>query len=90
VRLGRIVRRLCIEIERDGVSLFLKEGRDLPFNFTKVFICPPYSFTAAIKRVRKINDHALLCCQLHDGDANYVSGSDHLNLGSLMAPYSKS
>ena len=51
------VRRPCIDIERDGISLFLKKSCDLPFKLTKVFICPLYSFTAAVKRVREIIDH---------------------------------
>lgn len=51
------MRRLRIEIERDGVRLFLNHDGDFPFKLTEVFLCPPYSFSAAVQRVLEVMGH---------------------------------
>jgi hypothetical protein len=53
----RAMRRVWIEIERNGVSLFLKDDGYFPLKFSKVFFCPAYSFEAAVKRILEVVDH---------------------------------
>jgi hypothetical protein len=51
------MRRLWVEIERDGVSLFLKDQDDFPLQLSKVFVCPPCAFSASVERVLEVIHH---------------------------------
>jgi hypothetical protein len=54
------VRGTRIEIERDGISLSPEDVGNLPIQISKVFLCPDYSFVAAVQRLNAIIDHAAL------------------------------
>lgn len=52
----RAVRRVWIDFERDGVSLFLRDDGYFPLQLSKVFVCPAYSLEAGIKNVLAVID----------------------------------
>lgn len=53
------VRRIRIEIKRDGICLSPENASDFGIKLRKVFVCPPFSLEAAVKRVNSVIGHGL-------------------------------
>jgi hypothetical protein len=51
------VRGIRIELNGDSICLSREHEIDPPFEISKVFVCPSYSFEAAIERIKEIIDH---------------------------------